>query len=155
MIERKLVGSSLGEQESYHVTVKEIEASERELMEGINYEMQCHHPYTAIRVLAKEMALFLSDYEEERDHCDTIQHDETASPRHVHDFDEVERQRNLFEDAIAVAQNALLFSDVPFLFSPGPIAFASIAIASRNGRKPPSQGRRPQLATGTTSARIS
>jgi hypothetical protein len=132
LIEHKLVASSLGKQESYHVTVKDIEAGERELMEGINYEMQCHHPYTAIRVLAKEMSHFLLDYDEERDDCDNIE----ASPRHVHDFDKAERQRNLFEDSIEVAQNALLFSDVPFLFSPGPIAFASVAIASRNGRKP-------------------
>lgn len=118
------------------MSVKDIEAGERELMEGINYEMRCHHPHTAIRVLAKEMSTFLSEYEEERNPCDSVVDDELASPRHVYGFSEVERCRNLYQDSIAVAQNALLFSDVPFMFSPGPIAFASVSVASRNGRKP-------------------
>jgi len=138
--------SSLAKQESYYVSYKDIERGERELMEGINYEMRCHHPHAAIRVLSKEMSTFLyenescvdSDGSEERNPTHTLHEHELASPRQVHDFvDERRAGRNLYEKSIAVAQNALLFTDVAFLVTPGPIAFASVAVASRNGRKPP------------------
>lgn len=107
----------------------EIEVAERELMEGINYEMRCHHPHAAIRVLAREMSKFLAEYLPE------IENESSASPRRVYDFAGEDSQgRKLYERAIAVAQNALVCSDVAFKFSPGPIAFAAVAIASRNGR---------------------
>jgi len=138
-----MVRSSLGKQESYGVTTKEIEQGERELMEGLNYEMRCHHPHTAIRVLAKEVSTFLSENDrpqhlagsEERDPSNILDK-ETASPRQVCDFSDAIRIKSLYERSITVAQNALMFSDVPFMFSPGPIAFAAVAIASRNGRRP-------------------
>jgi hypothetical protein len=142
-IERKVVKSSLGRQESYYVSAKDIEAGERELMEGLNYELRCHHPHDAIRVLAKDVTAFLSDAEtskqahqstEERDPSDTFR-DELASPRRASEFSTEKRNAELHARAIAVAQNALLFSDVPFLFTPGQIAFASVAIALRTGRK--------------------
>ena len=142
LIECQMVKSFLGKQESYYVPAKDIEAGERELMEGLNYEMRCHHPFTAIRVLAKEMSSFLSelnsfrrvDGSEERDPSDTFETG-NVSPRQVWDLSDVNRGRSLYERSVAVAQNALLCSDVSFLFSPGPIAFAAVAIASRDGRK--------------------
>ena len=138
-----MVKSSLGKQESYYVSAKDIAAGERELMEGLNYQMRCHHPHAAIRVLAKEMIAFLSEKDscqqsngsEQRDPSDTFDN-ALASPRQVCDFADETRVRNLYEKSIGVAQNALLFSDVGFLYSPGPIAFASVAIASRKGHKP-------------------
>lgn len=145
MIENKFVNSSLGKRESYCVSARDIELGERELMEGLNYQMRCHHPHAAIRVLAKEMSRFLSGYSsdseerESRDPCeDAIVESETdASPRQVSHFvSEETRERRLYEKSIQVAENALLCSDVSFLFSPGPIAFAAVAVAARNGRKP-------------------
>lgn len=135
--------SSLGRQESYYVSAKDIEAGERELMEGLNYELRCHHPYDAIRVLVKDVTAFLSDADtsmqahqstEKRDPSDTFR-DEHLSPRGASEFFNKGRDQQLHARAITVAQNALLFSDVPFLFTPGQIAFASVAVALTTGRK--------------------
>lgn len=94
------------------VSIEEIEAAERDLMEGINYEMRCHHPFGAVRVLTGEVANFLSK----------LRKSQNRSPRsplgHC----------DLRERSLTVAQNALLFSDAPFLFPPGQIAFASVAM---------------------------
>jgi hypothetical protein len=104
------------------------------LIEGINYQMICHHPHGAIRTLAPEVAAFEGDDPEER-----------QPPREV--LLPMESPRNVFvppgdnlmttgdkalmiaRNALMIAQNALLFSDVPFLYPPGQIAFASIAMA--------------------------
>jgi hypothetical protein len=140
-VEQKIAQSSLAKQESYYVSANDIEVGERELMEGLNYEMRCHHPHAAIRVLAKEMSTFLSEACESPQECcsDGSEEgrnplDEIASPRHVGSFSDEHNWRNLYERSIAVAQHALIFSDVSFLSCPGPLAFAAVAIAARNGR---------------------
>lgn len=138
-----MVKSSLGRQESYYVSAKEIEVSERELLEGLNYELRCHHPYEAIRVLAKDITTFLSEAEkakqldqsaEERNPSDTFRN-EISSPSRASDFVIEGHDEILYEESIVVAQNALLFSDVLFLFTPGQIAFACVAIALRKDPK--------------------
>lgn len=123
------------------VSVKEIECAERELLEGLNYELRCFHPYGAIRVLASDMASFLIEetnelawpeqLQEKRDPAETSQR-EIASPRAVSEESQDNLCHRLHEKAMAIAHNALLFSDVPFLFPPGKIAFAAVAIAMKN-----------------------
>jgi hypothetical protein len=100
VIERQV---SSGKRETYFVSASDIEAGERELMEGLNYEMRSHHPHAAIRVLAKEMSLFLSEMDDSRDSegsedrnpSDSFVSGAAASPRLVCDFSIARRDRSL------------------------------------------------------------
>jgi len=131
------------------VTIQEIEAAERALLEGCDYRLRTHHPYGAIKVLASDVVSFLtksqghntiSDY----DYTHTL--DETtggnsgsdchASPRSVvyehqpyHHHDDHLGLDTLCERALSIAQSALVYSDINFLFRPGQIAFAAVALA--------------------------
>jgi hypothetical protein len=84
---------------------------ERFLMEGLNYEFRCHHPYSAMHALALDFTTFMSKHSD----ADSASVD-----------DQVEE---LLERASAIVQRASIFSDVHFLFAPGHIGFAVIAIA--------------------------
>jgi hypothetical protein len=128
------------------VTIEEIEAAERALMEGCDYRLRSHQPYGAIKVLVSDVASFIM---ESRENNTTITTDysldigskscddgHTTSPRSVvyeqqqHDDDHDDHHLDtLCERALSVAQTALVYSDINFLFSPGQIAFAAVALA--------------------------
>ena len=74
-------------------------------MEGTNYEFKCHHPFSAMHALAIDYSNF-------------------SSKRGV--FVDVD---DILERASAVVQRALVFSDANFMFAPGHIGFAAVAIA--------------------------
>lgn len=117
------------------MTVEEIESAERDLMDGVNYELRCHHPYNAIRVLGGEVEKFLSRGDDSRRFTfgNRRESRESLSPRNVFDIrDEDCEEDGIQERAIMIAQNALLFSDLPFMFPPGQIAFAAVAMSIRD-----------------------
>ena len=118
-----MTGAPLCQHELRIVSVRDIERGEKDLMEGINYEMRCYHPFGAVRVLAGEVESFLNNTHESFWHAP------------IHD---------LRERALHVAQTAVLFSDVPFLFPPGQIAFAAVAICMKNPNYPDSCGTLPR-----------
>ena len=111
------------------VSIAEIEEAERNLLDGLDFKLRCHHPYGAIRVLAGEIAASVS--QQISHHKVGLVPDEHGfhSPRGVRDFYADTRLDTLCERALAVTQSALVYSDVNFLFPPGKIAFAAVAIA--------------------------
>lgn len=103
----------------------EIEAAERHILEGLDYRLRCHHPYGAIKVLAADIVAYLRNSQELLTKC--YGH---GSPRTVFGgFPSDGQLDSLWDRALAVAQSALVYSDVSFLFQPGKIAFAAVAIA--------------------------
>ena len=94
------------------VSVPEILDYERILMEGLNYQFRCHHPFSAMQALALDYYDFLCDQDDE------------AVP--VADFLVPE---DILDRACAITERAMIFSDVALLFAPGHIGFASVAIA--------------------------
>ncbi len=87
------------------VSVFDIQDYEKLLMEGTNYEFKCHHPFSAMHALAIDYTNFF------------------AKKGVFIDADDV------LERASAVVQRALVFSDANFLFAPGHVGFAAVAIA--------------------------
>jgi hypothetical protein len=113
-------------------SVAEIQAAERDLMEGLNYEMRFHHPHSTISVLCSNASAFIDDQARE----DEIKWSGKAfyharSPRGTLKNQRHKKAADLLANAMLIASNALIFSDVPFLFPPGQIAFAAVAMAMR------------------------
>jgi hypothetical protein len=113
------------------VSIEEIEAAERALLEGLNYQLRCHHPFGAIRVLASDVTTFLACRREGDVKLSrrSSQQYGYRSPQTVDECYSEERTTSLCERAIAIAQSALVYSDVNLLFPPGQIAFACVSIA--------------------------
>ncbi|KAL3907345.1 MAG: hypothetical protein SGILL_008916, partial [Bacillariaceae sp.] len=122
------------------VSIPEIEAAERALLQGCDGFFRCHHPYGACKALASEIANYVmseptQEFYLEGGDCriqaspKSVMHDYAVavSPRHqeVHDLN----LSTLSERALSLAQWALVYSDVNFLFAPGKIAFAAVAVA--------------------------
>ena len=59
----KIKNAPMCRRELGFVSVAEIEDGERDLMEGINYEMRFHHPHSAISVLSSKINAFIVDQE--------------------------------------------------------------------------------------------
>jgi hypothetical protein len=116
------------------VSLGEIEAGERELMEGVNYELRCHHPHQAIKVLTKDLMAYMSQRQKPDEMHSHAGGPDVMSPRGIWDNLDGDDQA-LYEKAIGVAHHALVFTDVPFLFPPGQIAFAAVSIASKRLQK--------------------
>jgi hypothetical protein len=139
LIQRKVLGVPLCRDELPYVTVEEIEVAERDLLDGINYEMRCHHPFNAIRVLAAEVEKFMIRDEDPR--YFTFENvfewrpnnGSLLSPRDVFGINDDPVDLGIEERASLVAQNSMLFSDVLFLFPPGQIAFAAVAMSIDEG----------------------
>ena len=130
------------------VTIEEIEAAERILLEGCDYRLRSHHPYGAIKVLASDVVSHFMKPPERTN--DTAYHsscsvDDTmgrgsvyTSPRSIvcgypsytsyYNDDHIGLD-TLCERALSIAQSALVYSDINFLFKPGQIAFAAVALA--------------------------
>jgi len=107
------------------VTIEAIEQAERALLAGVDYRLRCHLPYGAIGVITSEVtSCFMGDMTE------TVKDPSYGynSPRGV-SLHTADRFTTLHERSIAVAQSALVYSDVNFMFPPGKIAFAAVAIA--------------------------
>ena len=129
------------------VTIEEIEAAERALLEGCDYRLRSHQPYGAIKVLVSDVASFLmesrennttitTDYSFDTGSSKSCDDGRTTSPRSVvyeqqqqHDDHDDHHLDTLCERALSVAQTALVYSDINFLFPPGQIAFAAVALA--------------------------
>ncbi|CAJ1949442.1 unnamed protein product [Cylindrotheca closterium] len=107
------------------VSVQEIEHAEMDLMKGLEYRLRCHHPYGAIKRLSEEMAEILRDTRPQ----ETERYGYRSSWSNSSELYKEELLETLCDRAIAVAQSALVYSDVSFLYAPGKIAFAAVAIA--------------------------
>lgn len=126
--------ASLCRDELRAVSIEEIEEAERNLLAGLDFRLRCHHPYGAIRVVAGDIASSISE-------LTTAYHNKPVdvyggyfaqSPRGIDEISsssDPHRLNSLCERALAVAQAALVYSDVNFLYPPGKIAFAAVAIA--------------------------
>jgi hypothetical protein len=138
LIQQEVKGAPLCRHELSFVTVEEIEIAEIDLMEGLNYEMRCHHPYNAVRILAAEVSRFLNlnnDISESRFDLEGRQPHEEMSPiRRNFNIVREDCEQEIEEVALIIAQNSLIFSDVPFLFPPGQIAFAAVAMSMDQGQ---------------------
>ena len=102
------------------VSIEEIEEAERNLLVGLDYRLRCHHPYGAIRVVARD--IFSGKWR------GTQQSFVLFSPRDVSVDCSDNMVDALRERATAIVQAALVYSDVHFLYPPGKIGFAAIAI---------------------------
>lgn len=125
------------------VTIQEIEDAERALLEGCDYRLRSHHPYGAIKVLASDVVSFFKNREQNSAPKYSYFPEETspgyvsASPRsimcehqsHLNQPNTITGLDNLCERALSIAQSALVYSDINFLFRPGQIAFAAVALA--------------------------
>ena len=104
------------------VLVKEIEAAERVLLEGLNYELCCHHSTDTVRALSVELASFLANKNESRD-------DNTKTANAI--------GKDVHDRALAICYRALVSTDAIFLFAPDPIAWAAVALALQSLRSTP------------------
>lgn len=121
------------------VTIKEIEAAERALLEGCDYRLRSHHPYGAIKVLASDVTSFFMNSRDQHtfSKSSTESGNVHSSPRsvmceHSTNHNHLDRHvglDSLCERAVSIAQSALVYSDINFLFPPGQIAFATVALA--------------------------
>lgn len=113
------------------MSVQEIEVAERDLLSALDFRLRCHHPYGAIKVLSTDVAGYVKSCDghlSKLNSSDSFKYSD--SPKSVvHRYRPDHRLANLCERAIAVAQSALVYSDVNFLYPPGQIAFAAVAIA--------------------------
>jgi Cyclin C-terminal domain len=124
------------------VTIQEIEEAERSLLEGCVYHLRCHHPYGAIKVLSADVTTHSLSTPKETSTLDcstsvgaTKSYGHGGSPRSVYGYQAhqdppVDESLNtICERALSIAQSALVYSDVNFLFPPGQIAFAAVTLA--------------------------
>ena len=101
-------------------------------MEGLNYEMRFHHPFSAIEMLCTRIYNFMTGLasDEEAELCGTSFYYPKRFLTRCETFRKAQAV-DLIENAMLIATNALIFSDAPFLFPPGQIAFAAVAMAMR------------------------
>eukprot|EP00539_Tryblionella_compressa_P002360 CAMPEP_0178734904 /NCGR_PEP_ID=MMETSP0744-20121128/1599_1 /TAXON_ID=913974 /ORGANISM="Nitzschia punctata, Strain CCMP561" /LENGTH=476 /DNA_ID=CAMNT_0020387229 /DNA_START=865 /DNA_END=2295 /DNA_ORIENTATION=- len=142
VIQMKAQNAPLCRDELRAVTVKEIEEAERALLQGCDYHLRCHHPYGAIKVLASEVTCYLRSSQEHADEaCNgsprSVVYGYQQEPYHCQ-YQDDDSLSNICERALSIAQSALVYSDANFLFPPGQIAFAAVALAldgQGSGRK--------------------
>jgi hypothetical protein len=133
VVQLKVQSSPLCRAELRGVSIAEIEEGERLLMEGVNYEFRCYHPETPVRILAPDVAHFLNESNNmfaidgrDPDECFMLGGrcpTPTSCDAHVDYIVD-----NIVDRASDLALRAAVFSDIPFLFAPGHIAFALVAI---------------------------
>jgi hypothetical protein len=117
------------------VPVVEIEYAERLLMEGLNYEFQCHHASDIIdeiffNHITKNYSQNINESNNRVDlspRSAVTSHVQNKCSHYTANCDANERMRH---KALDIAQRANIFSDAPFLYSPCDVAFAIAAIAS-------------------------
>lgn len=110
------------------VSVPELECAEKALLQGLDFNLHCHHPYGAIHVLAREISLWCLQHQQVQ--ASFGAHMQRGfSKRSIPDEYRDDALMSLCQRSLAVAQSALVYSDVNFLFEPRQIAFAAVAIA--------------------------
>lgn len=120
MVQTKVQNAPLCRRELCSVSVAEIQAAERLVMEGLNYEFICHHPHAALQDISTDLAEYLSKEQE-------LERRGDVSPRSSADY-RTEYADELLERGTEVQQRALIFSDAPFLFAPDCTAYAVMAL---------------------------
>eukprot|EP00978_Attheya_sp_CCMP212_P014965 scaffold38423_cov51-Attheya_sp.AAC.6 len=93
------------------VSAADIISSELNLLAGLNFELICCHPFRASKALACDLTRFFK------------KHDETP------ELDWNRIMEDIHCRARTIYATASIASDIPFLFPPGQIAFASLAVA--------------------------
>ena len=129
VVQQKVHGSSLCRRELSAVSISDIEDYETILMEGLNYQFICHHAHASLGFLVRDVVNFVR--EEKHPSLDVeICSRNNRKSRGVWRYDcwLEEHVDELLQRTLRIVQRANVFSDVPFLFSPGQIAFAAVAI---------------------------
>jgi len=93
------------------ISAADIISSELNLLAGLNFELMCCHPFRASKALACDLTRFFK------------KHDETPELDWNRIMEDIHRR------ARTIYATASISSDIPFLFPPGQIAFASLAVA--------------------------
>lgn len=137
VVEMRAQNDPLSMDELRAVTIQEIEEAERALLQGCDYRLRSHHPYGAIKVLASDVVSFFMNRRQQKNFHEDSNGSGNESPRSVAfeynpylpRVDEFTGLDTLCERALSIAQSALVYSDINFLFKPGQIAFATVALA--------------------------
>ena len=120
------------------VSIPEMEAAERALLQGCDGFLRCHHPYGACKMLASDVSNYLMSEPTQEFVLEGEGGIESSPKSVVYDYPAAvspthrEHDANLStlaERSLSLAQWALVYSDVNFLFPPGQIAFAAVAVA--------------------------
>lgn len=82
------------------------------MLEGLNYELICHHPTDAVQVLGSDLTKFFRE-----------------KKSGYLAKNSVELGEEIYRRALAVCYRSLVCSEAPFLFTPGKIAFAATKLA--------------------------
>mmetsp|Transcript_18726 Transcript_18726/g.52342 ORF Transcript_18726/g.52342 Transcript_18726/m.52342 type:complete len:508 (+) Transcript_18726:146-1669(+) len=148
VVEMRAQNDPLSMDELRGVTIHEIEEAERELLLGCDYRLRSHHPYGAIKLLASDVVSYFMKPREQNctgpdfvTYCPgettksksafasprTVMYDHQSYPKFYND-DHVGLD-TLCERALSIAQSGLVYTDINFLFQPGQIAFAAVALA--------------------------
>lgn len=136
MVQQRVRNAPLCCKELRAVPVIEIERAERLLMEGLNYEFQCHHAADIIdEIFMNDIATSSLNISKEDNDCvhRSPRSAVTSSyGRNMSLYRDIEEDDNEYvrQKALDIAHRANIFSDVPFLFSPCDVAFAAVVIAS-------------------------
>jgi hypothetical protein len=93
------------------VSTSDIISSELNLLAGLNFELMCCHPFRASKALACDLTRFFK------------KHDETP------ELDWNRIMGDIHRRARTLYATASIASDILFLFPPGQIAFATLAVA--------------------------
>jgi len=133
VVQVQVQNAPLCRRELFAVSVPVLEEAERLLMEGLNFELRCHHPDYILRSISRDLARYLSSDENEDESDDGCKGQSFGerSPRAVTDYT-AEYSDELLERAMELKQKVLVDSDAHFLFAPNHLAFAILALVLRS-----------------------
>lgn len=102
------------------VTQAEIIPAEINLLEGINFELLCFHPYKAVLAITEDLRTYLKS--DQGKHLATFQNG-IQRPITGHDLKPM-------HDAAQLMVNDVIVSDIPLLFTPAQIGLAALMVAN-------------------------
>lgn len=108
------------------VTMNEIIPAELNLLEGINFELLCFHPYKAVLAITEDLRTYLKS---ERGRSLVT----FSGPNHDH-RQIVGQDLKPMHDAAQDIINDVIVSDIPLLYSPGQIGLAALMVANDQQR---------------------
>lgn len=128
VIQERVQGAPLCRRELCAITAYEIEEAERFVLEGLNYQLLCHHPDGTLHALVSDVICLASESKRIEDHREPSDYEGSRSPRTSTGNSALDYIDELWERAQAIALRALVFSDAPFLVAPIHTAFAIVTI---------------------------
>mmetsp|Transcript_5795 Transcript_5795/g.16240 ORF Transcript_5795/g.16240 Transcript_5795/m.16240 type:complete len:304 (+) Transcript_5795:842-1753(+) len=100
------------------VPQQEIITAELSLLQGVDYDLLCFHPYKAVLALTEDLRTFLKS---EKGQTLVLQHQRPISGQDL---------KPIYDKAREILEQIIIYSsDLTLLFSPGPIGLASLIVA--------------------------